>query len=222
MTLHRCLAFVFFLFTAAGAQAQSFAVNLGDRTLGTMTFQRNGDALQLRSSLNNTPLNLFNGTLDASSRPVRLQTGEVRRQLLALSDTTRKNRQVSILFDRGVVTDVVINPTSEKTAVSGPAQVPQGVLDPVSAFGQIVSSQGCPDVMQIYDGRRVVRLATSQTTPIANGVRCDVSYQVIAGPGHLAPLSFKNASVSLRYDAMGLSSLSIATGPFVVSVVRMN
>ncbi|MEL6682247.1 MAG: hypothetical protein AAFQ09_06335, partial [Pseudomonadota bacterium] len=93
------IAVIFLLAIATSAQAQTFSVNLGDFTLGTMTFQRDGDVYRLRSSLNNTPLNLFDGTLDASSQPVRMQNGDRRRQLLARSDTTRKNRVVSVIFD---------------------------------------------------------------------------------------------------------------------------
>ncbi|MEM9785849.1 MAG: hypothetical protein AAF801_05070 [Pseudomonadota bacterium] len=214
------IAFAFALLGAVPVQAQTFAVNLGDRTLGTMTFQRDGAAAFLRSSLNNTPLNLFNGTLDASSRPVRMQSGETRRQLLARSDTTRKNREVSVIMDGGTVTQVVVNPASENTSLSVAERVPAGVLDPVRAFGQIATAQDCPGVLQMYDGRRAVQLSPSARAQTDAGLRCDMDYRVIAGPGHLAPLSFKNASVTLIYDASGLAALEISTGPFAVNIVR--
>ncbi len=222
MALHHLLASVFLLWATTAAQAQTFAVHLGDLKLGTMTFQQDGDALRLQSSLDNTPLNLFNGTLDASSRPVRLQTGEIRRQLLAISDTTRKSREVSVILDEDVVTDVVVNPAAERTDLSVAETVPPGVRDPVSAFGQLLSSQGCPPVMQMYDGRRVVRLATTDSLQTTTGRQCEMSYRVVAGPGHLSPLSFKSAAVSLEYDSRGLSTLRIAAGPFAVQIVRAN
>ncbi|MEO0917808.1 MAG: hypothetical protein AAFY31_12640 [Pseudomonadota bacterium] len=203
-----------------GAFAETFVVRLGERDLGTMTFQRDGDAMRLRVSLNNTPLNLFDGTLDASSRPVRMANGDIRRQLLALSDTTRKNREISVIFDGDVVTDVVVNPASEKTPLSVAENVPIAVIDPVRAFGQIVSGQQCPGLMQIYDGRRAVRLTTMQSTLSGDIVRCDVAYRVIAGPGHLSPLSFKNATVALFYDAQRFANLTVTAGPFSITFVR--
>ena len=202
------------------AHAQTFSVNIGDRTLGTLTFDKEGALLRLRSSLDSTPLILFNGTLDASSQPVRLQTGETRRQLLARSNTTRKKREVSVILDGEVVTDVVINPASENTPLSNAAQVPAGVLDPVRAFERVAEARQCPAVMQMYDGRRVVRLTPTLQTTTEIGLRCDMDYRVIGGPGHLSPLSFKNAAVSLIYDGDGLFSLEISTGPFAVTIVR--
>jgi hypothetical protein len=222
MTMFKAVAFVLLLAVADGARAESFAVNLGNRTLGNVTFQHNGDVLQLSSLLNNTPLGVFDGRFDATSRLVRTDAGDVRRQFLGISDTSRKQHQVSVLMDDGVVTEVTISPVSEYTALSVPDQVPAGLLDPLRAFRQLISVQDCPALVQMYDGRRVIHLTTINAIQTQMGLQCDMAYKVIAGPGHLSPIGFKSASVSLMYDGASkkLSTMQIAAGPFSVQIVR--
>ncbi len=187
--------------TGIAVQAETFSVQLAGRDLGQLVYL-GGASPTLQSTLDNTPLSLFNGTFSATSE--RTSAGQ---QYRGISQSSRKNRDISVLFADGRAVDTVITPTSEMTALSDVAAVPVGVIDPVAAFGQFVSAKGCPAAFRFYDGRRAILLQPVAQAEIAGQLVCDMHYRVSDGPGHLSPLYIKSISVNLVYDLAGGQSL---------------
>lgn len=211
-------------FTAAMAAAQTFDVTLGNRPLGNLTFSAKQNGATLRTTLDNTPLGVFNGTFVATSRRFRTDRGTTALQYVSESASSRKTRTISVLTERNQVVETAVTPQSERTAMSDPARVHGRVIDPVTAFGQMFSASGCPASTRIYDGRRVVALQVTGSTTEANSLTCELSYTVVAGPGHLSPLYISNVSVFLKYDTAGegqkLSNMQFSSGPFSLSIKR--
>ena len=198
----KTLVVAVFALTGVAAQAESFAVQLGSRNLGVLTYN-GGRAASLQSALNNTPLGVFNGSFTASLEPT--SAGE---QYRGISRSSRKSRDISVLFDGGCAIDTVVTPTSEMTELSNVGAVPAGVIDPVSAFGRFVGATGgCPQGFRFYDGRRAILVQPTENYEVAGQLVCKMDYRVSDGPGHLSPLYIKNASIALTYDVLGGQSL---------------
>ena len=190
-------------FLASSVYAQTFDLRLGNKTLGTLTYSTSTKGEQLLSSMNNTPLGVFNGTFTGSSSPVQASSGRAAQQYQSLSKSSRKTRQIMVTIEDGRVIKTNIDPTSERTDLSKPNAVPRGVIDPVQAMGRLIQAQGCPKQFMLYDGRRAVRL-----TPVGSGnqgtlLTCAVQYNVIAGPGHLSPLYISSVKMQVKYEGMG-------------------
>ncbi len=198
---NKMLAALALALTSAMAQAETFSVQLAGRDLGSLTYQ-GGASPALQSSLNNTPLGVFNGTFTATS-----ESTSAGQQYRGISQSSRKNRDISVLFSEGRAIDTVITPTSEMTSLSNVAAVPVGVMDPVGAFGQFVGAKRCPAAFRFYDGRRAILLQPVGQAEVAGQLVCDMSYRVSDGPGHLSPLYIKSISVNLVYDLAGGQSL---------------
>lgn len=211
-------------FTATMAIAQSFDVSLGERLLGSLTFNAKKDGATLRTTLNSTPLGVFNGTFVGTSRRFKTDRGTTALQYVGESASSRKTRTISVLSERNRVVETVVAPQSERTPLSDPARVNAQMIDPVTAFGQMVSASGCPSSTHIYDGRRVVALQVTGSATEANTLTCDLRYTVVAGPGHLSPLYISNVSVVLKYNTAGegqkLSNMQFSSGPFSLSIKR--
>ena len=80
--------------------------------------------------------------------------------------SSNKNREVEIRADiAGRVTEVAIAPQKDRTALSDPAVVPSGVLDPVAGFGRLLAQNTCPQAFQLYGGRRVIQVTPENQTP---------------------------------------------------------
>lgn len=184
------------------ARAETFSVQLGSRQLGELTYS-GGSAASLRSTLNNTPLGVFNGTFAASVEPTSAGT-----QYRSSSRSSRKTRDINVLFDGGRAVDAVVTPANEMTDLSNVGSVPAGVVDPVSAFGRFVSaSGGCPEAFRFYDGRRAILVQPAAESEVAGQLVCKMNYRVSDGPGHLSPLYIKNVSIALTYEVTGGQSL---------------
>ncbi len=209
---------------ATAARAETYAVLLGDTRIGTVEHDGSGSTRTLTSRLDNTPLGVANGAFGA----VATEAGGGITDYVGTTASTRKQRRVNVRFEGATPTDVIVTPESERTDLSDVTRVPAGVTDPVTAFGLVADARDCPAPFRFYDGRRAIEVATRDRTTTADTLICRMSYQVIAGPGHLSPLQLTSLGLSLVYDISGgsggseteLRGMSIRSGPFAVTLAR--
>jgi hypothetical protein len=196
--------------------AQEFEVKLGGKTLGTLSFSTQGGDEMLQSTLDSTPMGVFNGTFTGSSSAQGRFTGDSR--------SSRKQRMVTVDIAKGRAMDVQVTPANEMTDLSDKALVPAGVKDPVRIIGTFVGATGCPEAMQMYDGRRVVALTPQAGSQDGTTLTCPVQYKVTAGPGHLSPLAISSAKMVLRYDTsegvQNLQEIQVSSGVFRLKLLR--
>jgi hypothetical protein len=205
------------LFSTAVA-ADTFEVKLGDKVLGSLVFNQTANSITLKSTLNNTPLGVFNGTFQAASQV----GGASARQFESISKSSRKTRQIKFIIRDGKADEVVITPSKERTDISDPSKAPRGVIDPAQGIATLITAQGCPTVFTMYDGRRAMRVTPSGTKESTDTLVCSMNYKVIAGPGHLSPLYVSSAKISAQYNVSAgqqtLTSLNLSSGPFKLSL----
>jgi len=209
------------LMLAAPVAAESFDVSLGGKALGKLKYAETGRKAVLTSTLDNTPLGVFNGKYTGTSignTATSHFTGESR--------SSRKNRVVTVEIAKSRAVSTAITPQDELTALSDINKVPAGVMDPVRAMAQLFRAKGCPAPIRMYDGRRVVAMRSDSGTLAGETLTCAVSYKVIAGPGHLSPLGISSAKIELNYRTAGgqqtLQHLKISSGLFNVRLSREN
>src|SRR5690606_39001732 len=143
---------------ALPAAADTFRAMLGGRVLGTLEYRAAGaGAAQLRTMLDNTPLGVGDGVFDGQTANERAG-GKTLLRYTGDSRSSRKSRQISVLLYQGRVIETQISPAGERTALSVASAVPEGVIDPVTAFGRMIGAGDCPAAFHIYDGRRVIRV----------------------------------------------------------------
>ena len=208
------------LCAALPAQAADFSVNLGDTMLGQLSFQRAASGETVKSWLNNTPLGVFNGTFTGTSR----NAGAAVREFVGVSQSSRKSRKVTVQISKGRAISTTVTPASEETDLSDIARVPDSVINPVQAIGYLIDADGCPQVIRIYDGRRVIALTPKAAQSGTDTLICDISYTVIAGPGHLSPLRIASANMRLTYATAGqqnLRQIRMRSGIFTVTLDRL-
>ena len=198
----------------AVAESQTYAMMLGNRQLGTLGFDGSGSNVHLISRLDNTPLGVADGTFEATARG----TGGA----ISYTGTNRgsKTRDIAITRQGGTVGAVTVQPADDMTDLSDPAQVPAGTLTPAEVFGVLANGTTCPNPLAMYDGRRVVQLATTAMDTTGDTVTCTMSYRVVAGKGHLSPFNFKSLSMSATYRARALAQITVSAGGFDVNLVR--
>lgn len=204
------------MLASGAAGAESYSVNLGGRTLGSLTYDVAGGVATMKSALDNTPFGVFNGTFQAQSDA---------RQYNSVSNSSRKTREISVRFDTGRAVETGIRPQDERTDLSDPAMVPDGVIDPVTTLGRFITASGCPDAFRIYDGRRAVLVQPVSGAQADSTLTCEMSYRVSHGPGHLSPLYIKSISVTLNYDmtnGQSLQQMRFGAAGFDVTMVRLN
>jgi hypothetical protein len=215
--------------TSAFAETRDLKVWLRGRLLGTATAEVSGSgesaSYTIRSLLDNTPLGVGDGIFEASSRLARTGSGAVVRQYRSRSAAGNDIRTISLLLDGGKAVETVIAPDGERTDLSDPAKVPDGVLDDAAAFARLVYASDCPAPFRIYDGRRVVQVTTTAAERGAATLTCTVDYRVIAGPGHLSPFHFKSIDLRLSYAVRdgavsGLDVMEASAGLFTVRFAR--
>ena len=203
---------------AAPAGAETYSVSLAGKTLGQLSYTEAGRITTLRSTLDNTPLGVFNGTFTGTS------TGNAATATFSGdSRSSRKQRVVTVDFAKGRATRTAITPADEVTDLSDVTRVSAGVMDPVRAMGQLFRANGCPAPVQMYDGRRVVTMRSDVGTQVGDILTCVVNYKVIAGPGHLSPLGISSARMQLSYATGGgqtLQQIKISSGLFSVRLDR--
>lgn len=208
------------LAASPAAAEQSYKVFLGGHQLGWLQFSP-GTTAELRSLFDSTPLGVFDGGYEGRSR----NTGDQATQYEGISTATKKSRAVEIISDReGRVADVTITPEKDRTALSNPMEVPQGVLDPVAGFGRLVSGSTCPEAFKLYDGRRVIQVSPGKSSTSGTVTTCWMDYRVILGPGHLSPLYIKSIDIKMEFDPskanIGPQLLSLRSGLFAVEFRR--
>lgn len=214
---------------SASAETRDLKIWLSGRLLGTASSGVSGTgagaSYTVGSLLDNTPLGVGDGLFEASSRLARTETGAVVRQYLSRSAAGNDIRTISVLLDGGTAIGTVISPESERTDLSDPGKVPEGVLDNAAAFARLVYGKDCPAPFRIYDGRRVVQVQTRTSERGAATLTCSVAYRVIAGPGHLSPFNFRSIDLSLHYAlsdgaVSGLEKIEARAGLFTVRFAR--
>lgn len=194
--------------------AETYDMSISGRAIGTLRYEVSGGVATMRSVMDNSPMGVFDGTVQATSDGVTYQS---------VSRSSRKARDIGVRFADGRAVETVVTPISERTDLSDVAVVPAGVIDPVAAMGRFVGAAGCPAAFRFYDGRRAMLLQPVAQT-MADGVLvCDMNYAVTDGPGHLSPLYIKSISVSLIYDVSGAQSLremTFGAAGFNLTLVR--
>ncbi|KIN73783.1 DUF3108 domain-containing protein [Sulfitobacter guttiformis] len=201
---------------AAPACAQEFNVSMGGKTLGQLEFVEQGNTATLETTLDSTPMGVFNGTFTGTSNGTTATS-----RFVAESRSSRKQRSVTVEIAQGRATSTAVTPQEELTDLSDITRVPSGVMDPVRTIGALISAGSCPAAMQMYDGRRVVSLSPAARDMEGGTLTCTMDYRVIAGPGHLSPLGISSAKLLMRYDPDGvLRQIQIVSGIFRVSLDR--
>lgn len=196
------------------AEKQSYKMMLGNRQLGTLVFNGHGSNAALLSTMDHTPLGVANGTFEAVTRS---KGGQV--DYLGTSRGS-KTREISFIRKGSTVEAVTVTPEDEKTDLSDTGKVPPGVISPTEVFASLANSGTCPSPMTMYDGRRVVKLATTGVQKEGNTVTCDMSYRVVMGPGHLSPFHFKSFGMQAVYSGQGLAAVTMSAGGFDVNLIR--
>ncbi|MFZ3584407.1 hypothetical protein ACOI1H_19920 [Loktanella sp. DJP18] len=198
----------------AVAQSQTYAMMLGNRQLGTLGFDGSGQDVHLLSRLDNTPLGVADGTFEATTRANGTAVDYVGQ------NRGSKTRDIAITRQGNTVSAVTVSPTDDMTALSVPAQVPVGTLTTAEVFGILALGKTCPNPMAMYDGRRVVQLATTAIDTQGDTVICTMSYRVVAGKGHLSPFNFKSLAMTAVYRSQALALITVSAGGFDVNLVR--
>jgi hypothetical protein len=198
----------------AMAEKQIYTVSLGQRPLGTLQFEGQGRNETLLMSLDNTPFGLENGTFEAMT--------QAKGDEVDYFGTSRgsETRDIAIVRKANVVTGVTVTPRSEMTEMTDPGKVPIGVISPTEFFAALANGETCPSPMALYDGRRVVQMATTAMKQDGDSVICDMSYRVAMGPGYVSPFHFKSFGVELAYTARKLARFSMSGGGFKVNLIR--
>ena len=209
------------LVLATSAHAQNFTVSLAGKTLGTLAYSKKGSITTLKSTLDQTPMGVFNGTFVGVSKgswPKTTFTGD--------SKSSRKQRRVIVKFKGGRAQSVDITPIEELTELSDPMHASANVFDPVRVVAALINSKGCPTTLPMYDGRREVRITPEMKELSGDTLTCRMSYKVIKGPGHLSPLGISSAKMMMTYDKTGggqkLRQIKISSGVFRLSLDRTN
>jgi hypothetical protein len=217
----KLLAFICAITLTAPASAETFDVSLGSKALGKLSYSKRGRNSTLTSTLDNTPLGVFNGTFKGSSAGSTQSS-----TFVGESKSSRKQRVVTVEIIKGKATSTTVTPIGEQTEQSDAAQVQSGVIDPIRAIARLINAEGCPVAMRMYDGRRVIALRPTSSEKSASALTCSMSYKVIAGPGHLSPLRISSAKMLLSYDVVGtqqsLDKIKISSGLFSLNLIRKN
>ncbi|MAQ36944.1 MAG: hypothetical protein CMO21_06890 [Thioclava sp.] len=198
----------------AAAEKQIYKVTLGHRSLGMLQFEGQGSNAKLLLSLDNTPFGLDDGTFEAVTQAKGHEVDYL--------GTSRgsETRDIAIVRDADTVTAVKITPRSEMTEMTDAGKVPAGVISPTEFFAKLANGETCPSPMAMYDGRRVVQMATTAKKQNDDTVICDISYRVVLGPGYVWPFYFKSFDVHAAYDARKLATFSMSGGGFTVRLTR--
>lgn len=208
------------------AEERAFDVSMGGQKLGQVIYSGQPDGrepAQIRAVFNNTPLGVFNGSYEASSRPAG-NTDEVIYR--GNSKSNGKTRDVSVTTNgKGRVLAVEIFPEKDRTAFSDLANVTvEGLLNPVLTFDRLTSGTSCPKAFKIYDARRIIQVTPRASEKVEDVLTCLLDYKVIAGPGHLSPFRFTSLKLKLTYDPTrfktGPSSFTLRAGIFEITFSR--
>lgn len=199
---------------AARAEVQHYDLMLGQRQLGTLSFDT--DRMNLLMDLDNTPLGVADGYFNAQSRAARNADGIAVTHYLSQSI----KREISFVLDENKVLTTSIIPTKEATTLSQPQAVPAGVIPLTEGFARLTTTGTCPTPFSAYDGRRVVQVATRAQSVDGADILCEMDYRVTNGPGHLSPFRFRTLDMALRYRDGALALVTVGAGGFELRMVR--
>ena len=187
---------------------------LGSRQIGLLEFEEDRRSSRLLAHLGNTPLGLADGTFSAVTT--------VNEGVVSYHSESRgsKVRDISVTRHAGTVTDVSVVPRQEMTSLSDISKVPIGVMSPTEVLQTLEAAEACPMPIIMYDGRRVVQMATAAMIQEGNSVTCELSYRVVLGPGHLAPFYFNALKVRVTYSESELTRLTVTAGIFRLHLLR--
>ncbi len=206
------------------ALAETFAIQLGKTTLGELRYSANSKGATLTSTLANTPLGVFNGTYEGTSRPAKAADGTQALRYVGVGKSSRKTRSVDVLFAAGRALETIVIPAKEETTLSDPQKVRGAVTDPVRAIGLLTTAIGCPARINIYDGRRVITLSPTAQERQDTLLICALSYTVTAGPGHLSPLKIAKAKMQVTYSTANndqqIQNITLGAGMFNLVLTR--
>lgn len=202
--------------SGAAAQDARFTVSLGDRIIGTVAWSPGS----LRTETTNAPLGIGNGSYSGQLK----RAGGEALDYSAHSLSSSEDRRIAIRFDGRDPVETTVSPESERTDMSDAAAVTDSVVDPVRAFGALLTVRDCPS-LRIYDGRRVSRITTEGSAGADGALTCEGGYRVDQGATHLGPLGVRSARVTLHYAATGggryaLGRMDLSAGPFTLAVTR--
>lgn len=200
--------------TAANADVQHYDLLLGQRQVGTLSFDT--DRMDLVTHLDNTPLGVADGRFTAQSSPARSVEGTAVTHYLSQSI----KRQISFVLDETKVLTTSIIPPKEATPLSQPQAVPAGVIPLTEGFARLTTTGTCPAPFSAYDGRRVVHVATRAQFADGADILCEMDYRVTDGPGHLSPFRFSTLDMALRYRNGALAQVTVGAGGFELQMVR--
>ncbi|MGR3484609.1 MAG: hypothetical protein ACU0BF_04635 [Paracoccaceae bacterium] len=201
------------LSSALPAGAQTYAVMLGERTIGQVSYAGSPGAARMDGELNNTPMGVASGAFGATSQ------AQSDGSTLYVGGSSK--RRITVRLSGGRAVAVEVDPRSEATAASDPAAAPAGVVDPVTAFGRLVRATGCPERFAMYDGRRAIELTPTARAATDGGLtRCTIDYRVTAGPGHVSPFRVRRIGIDALYGGDGMRRMALSAGPFEVTLVR--
>ncbi|MFG6516128.1 hypothetical protein ACGYLX_01590 [Sulfitobacter sp. 1A13496] len=196
------------------ADPQTYAVALGGRQLGTLQFNGQSRNAAFLLSLDNAPFGIKDGSFNAVSK--------AKGNAVSYLGSNRGSETRDIAIERAgrQVTSVKITPSSEMTKMSDAKAVPPGVLFPPELFAALATGKSCPAPLSLYDGRRVVQIATQSSREQGASVVCDMSYRVVMGPGYVSPFYLKSFGMGLVYTAGTLAKASLSGGGFKVHLIR--
>lgn len=202
------------------AADQTYKVYALGIDLGTFRYSGTPQNARIISQFDNTPLGVFNGSYEGDSR---VRSGGMIYHGKSVS--SNKNREVEITTTAaGRVADITVSPAKDRTAYSDPAELPDGLLNPVAGFAQFLGQNTCPQAFKLYDGRRVVQVTPKSESTSGAVKTCVLDYRVILGKGHLSPLYFKTIAVTVTFDPSiaktGPSALVMRSGLFGVEFRR--
>lgn len=198
----------------ATADTQIYTMSLGQRLLGTLQFAGQNSNETVFVTLNNVPLGIKNGTFEAVTR-----TSGDKVDYLGMNRGS-ETRDIAIIRKAGTVTSVKVTPRSEMTKMSDAGRVPAGVRFLAEVFAAFANGRSCPAPMAMYDGRRVVQIATAAMDQSGDTVICDMSYRVAMGPGYVSPFYFKSFGMQLAYTTRSLARVTLSAGGFKVNLIR--
>jgi hypothetical protein len=207
-------AFSGLLVGAAMAETQTYTVSVGQRQLGTLRFEERNSKQTVLVTIDNAPLGIKSGSFQATAQA---QADTVDHLAMNRGSETR---DIALRRVEWTVTSVTVTPPSEMTELSDADKVPAGVTFPAEVFAAMATADTCPAPMSLYDGRRVVDIATTAMDQAGETLTCDMSYRVVMGPGYVSPLYFKSFGLQLEYTARRLARITMSVAGFQVSVDR--
>lgn len=184
----------------------NYEIVFGNQPVGQLSFKiEEGQfyqKLDIFSKITGSPLGLRDGTYNMSSIFFKFsQQGNT--WFESTKDTLLSSRSTLIKSQSDKVLEVKIKPKSEQTPLSSNLIKIDKFYNPAQALQKVLQFP-CSKEFQAYDGRRLIQiLPTHEKTSL----KCNYSYQVTRGPGHLRPLYLKNFTISVhrkdKFDKIG-------------------